>query len=151
MQNKQLVTANNDFRAIAKRKASNFRNNCLKRARKLSIDTKTVPMPNDFYLFLLAQEDSIQLYRKRQYLICEYTGARVPLKDIELDHKEPVSRGGSFKIHNLAVTSKRTNQQKGGLNAMEFARLIDLLDEFEPDSKKDVLARLRAGSSRFQK
>ncbi|MEN9755855.1 MAG: endonuclease [Pseudomonadota bacterium] len=139
------------FRQIAKKKAQNFRINCLARAKKLSISPDDVPMPNDFYLFLLTYEPRIETYRKRQYLTCEYTGARVPITDIELDHKQPVSRNGSFKIWNLAITSKKTNQQKGQLTSMEFARLLDLLDEFDKDAKKDVLARLRAGASRFIK
>ncbi|CAB4132175.1 HNHc domain containing protein [uncultured Caudovirales phage] len=139
------------FKQIAKKKAQNFRMNCLARAKKLGIERDQVPMPNDFYLFLLTYEDSLINYRNRLYLTCEYTGERVALKDIELDHKDPVSRGGSFKIWNLCVTSAKINQQKGNMNSMEFARLQDLLNDFDDDAKKDVLARLRAGSSRFIK
>lgn len=139
------------WEAIAKAKAANFRNNCLARAKKLGIDKQHIPMPRDFYAWLLSKEDRITLYRKRLYIVCEYTGERVPIAKIEIDHNHPISRGGSFGLENLAITSAKNNQQKGELTADEYKKLLGFLDELNEKARTNVLARLRSGGgARFR-
>lgn len=137
------------FATIAKAKAANFRNNCLVRADKLDIDRTLIPMPNEFYLWLMTYEPKLETYRKRLYLRCEYTGEKIKLDDIQIDHKTPISRGGLFGIENLAITSDKTNQYKGSLNQMEFLSLLSLLNTFDEVARIDVLTRLRSGGNRW--
>jgi len=134
------------FATIAKAKAATFRGHCLTRADKLGIDRANVPMPKEFDAWLLTYESRLELSRKRLYLRCEYTNELVKIADIQIDHRTPISRGGSFGIENLAVTSGKTNQHKGSLLQSEFLELLDLLGSFEPAAKTDVLTRLRRGA-----
>ena len=134
------------FATTAKDKAATFRGNCLPRADKLGIDRDNVPMPKEIEAWLLTYESQLEECRKRLYLKCEYTGERVALKDIQIDHCTPISRGGSFGIENLAITSGKVNQRKGSLIQSEFLELLQLLDSFEPVAKTDVLTRLRRGA-----
>ena len=134
------------FSTIAKQKAANFRNNCLTRADKHSIDRANVPMPKEIEAWLLTYESRLEESRKRLYLRCEYTNELVKIADIQIDHRTPISRGGSFGVENLAITSGKTNQHKGSLIQSEFKELLSLLDSFDPVAKTDVLTRLRRGA-----
>ena len=137
------------FQTIAKAKAAAFRSNCLARADKHGIDRANVPMPKEIEAWLLTYETKIETSRKRLYLRCEYTGELIKLSDIQIDHRNPISRGGSFGIENLAITSGKTNQHKGELLDSEFSQLLTLLNQFEPIAKNNVLSRLRRGGGRF--
>jgi len=80
-------------------------------------------------------------------LTCYLTGELVELDKIEIDHREPISRGGSFKLHNLGITSARINQAKGNRTELEFSQLINLISNWD-DKGKSIVADLRAGQSR---
>ena len=133
------------FAIIAKSKAANFRSNCLARADKNSIDRANVPMPREFEAWLLTYESQIETHKKRLCLRCEYTGELVKIADIQIDHKTPISRGGSFGIENMAITTAQNNQRKGSLTAGEFLELLGLVNRWQPAAKNDVLSRLRRG------
>lgn len=128
-----------------KRKSSAFRTNCLSRAKKLGIPASSVPMPREFAEWLTLQPITIK--RKRAYLTCYLTGALVPLAKIELDHRIPVSRGGSFQVFNLGVTDARMNQAKSNRTQDEFMELLKLIKTWD-DSGKSIIADLRSGQSR---
>ena len=140
------------FATIAKQKSANFRTNCLDRADLNGIDRANVPMPLDFYKWLMTYESRLEKQGRTFYLRCEYTGELVKVtgavdeKSLQIDHRTPISRGGSFGIENLAITTAQNNQRKGSLNESEFKRLLDFLTWFEPVAKTDVLTRLRRGA-----
>lgn len=137
------------FATIAKSKAATFRNNSLGRADKLGIDRANVPMPKEIEAWLLTYESRLELSRKRLYLACEYTGELIKLSDIQIDHRTPISRGGSFGVENLAITSGKSNQHKSELLDFEFLQLLALLNSFDPKAKNNVLSRLRSGGGRL--
>jgi 5-methylcytosine-specific restriction endonuclease McrA len=137
------------FATIAKSKAATFRGHCLTRADKLGIDRANVPMPKEIEAWLLTYESRLEMSRKRFYLRCEYTGELIKLADLQIDHRTPISRGGSFGVENLAITSGKVNQYKSELTGDEFGELLELLNHFEPVAKKNVLSRLRSGGGRF--
>jgi 5-methylcytosine-specific restriction endonuclease McrA len=139
------------FATIAKKKATTFRGHCLSRADKLGIDRACVPMPKEIEAWLLTYESMLETYRKRLYLSCAYTNERVSIANLEIDHRRPISRGGSFGVENLAITTAQNNQRKGNLTADEFLKLLDFLNTLETEAKKDLLARLRSGGMRFKK
>jgi 5-methylcytosine-specific restriction endonuclease McrA len=147
----QTELLKSQFAVVAKAKAANFRNNCLGRVDKLGIDRANVPMPIDFYNWLLTYEEKIEVIRKQLCLKCEYTGELIKLKDIQIDHRTPISRGGSFGVENLAITSGKTNQYKGELVESEFLELLGLLNKFDAIAKNSVLSRLRSGGVYFRK
>ena len=134
------------FAVVAKAKAANFRNNCLTRADKHGIDRANVPMSKEIEAWLLTYESRLEVSRKRLYLRCEYTNEPIKIADVQIEHRVPISRGGSFGVENLAVTSGKTNQHKGSLLKSEFLELLQLLDSFESVAKTDILARLRRGA-----
>jgi hypothetical protein len=142
----QAELLKSQFAVVAKAKAANFRNNCLGRADKHDIDRANVPMPKEIEAWLLTYESRLEVVRKRLYLRCEYTNELVKIADIQIDHRTPVSRGGSFGVENLAITTAQSNQRKGSLIEAEFKELLSLLDNFEPVAKTDVLTRLRRGA-----
>ena len=144
--NSQTDILKSQFDTIAKQKAANFRSHCLARADKLGIDRASVPMPKEIETWLLTYESRLEVSRKRLYLRCEYTSELVKIVDIQIDHRTPISRGGSFGIENLAITSAKSNQHKGALTKSEFLELLQLLNSFEQVSKTDVLTRLRRGA-----
>jgi len=133
---------------IIKKKSQVFRVNCLSRAKKLNIPVSLVPMPAQFAEWLTSQPITIK--RKQLYLTCYLTGALVPLDKIELDHRSPISQGGSFQVCNLGITSKRMNAAKGNRTEQEFKSLLELIAGFD-DGGKSIIADLYAGSSRFRK
>lgn len=142
----QTELLKSQFSTIAKQKAANFRNNCLVRADKIGIDRDNIPMPKEIEAWLLTYEQQIEVNRKRLYLRCEYTGELIKLADIQIDHRTPISRDGSFGIENLAITGAQNNQRKGSLTSVEFLELLRLLDGFDQVAKTDVLTRLRRGA-----
>lgn len=142
----QTELLKSQFAVVAKAKAANFRNNCLTRADKHGIDRANVPMPKEIEAWLLTYESRLEVTRKRLYLRCEYTNEPIKIADVQIDHRVPISRGGSFGIENLAITTAQSNQRKGSLIAAEFKELLSLLDGFEPVAKADVLTRLRRGA-----
>ena len=142
----QTELLKSQFAVVAKAKAANFRNNCLCRADKHGIDRANVPMPKEIEAWLLTYESRLEVNRKRLYLRCEYTNEPIKIADVQIDHRVPISRGGSFGVENLAVTSGKTNQHKGSLLKSEFLELLQLLDSFESVAKTDILTRLRRGA-----
>ena len=77
---------------------------------------------------------------------CRYCKDKIKEKTFSLDHDLPSSRGGEFTLSNISVICDPCNSRKGSLTAMEFGKLMGLLNKFPPEAKKDVLRRLRAGS-----
>lgn len=128
-----------------KRKSQAFRSNCLARAKKLNLPTDNIPMPKEIAEWLL--QNPLIIKRKRAYMTCYLTGAMVLLDKIEIDHREPISRGGSFGLDNLGITSARINQAKGNRTETEFKALLELLETFE-DKGASILADLRSGQAR---
>ncbi len=141
----QTELIKSQFAVVAKAKAANFRNNCLARADKHGIDRANVPMPKEIEAWLLTYESQLELSRKRLYLRCEYTNELIKIADVQIDHRVPISRGGSFGIENLAITTAQNNQRKGSLTAGEFLELLEFLNHWQPAAKNDVLSRLRSG------
>lgn len=76
---------------------------------------------------------------------CPYCQEPITVKTFSIDHKEPVSRNGSFSVHNLLVCCDRCNDYKGNMNAREYVDLRDLLSKWPEEIATNILARLRAG------
>ena len=53
---------------------------------------------------------------------CYYCGEK---KELEIEHKIPVSRGGKFERENIVPSCKLCNRKKGTMTAEEFLKKID--------------------------
>lgn len=59
---------------------------------------------------------------RRQRGHCAYCGSRFAAHLFEIDHMDPVSRGGSNDVHNLQVLCRRCNGRKSEQTDAEFRR-----------------------------
>ena len=81
---------------------------------------------------------------------CYLTGDDIIKSLIEADHKQPVSREGTFKLENIGLTSKQLNAAKGNMTEKEFRQLLSFIGKWE-DEGKGVLARLRTSNLMYRR
>lgn len=124
-----------------KKKAKNLRGRWLILARKLSYPLEKVPTGREISDYLL---DSLKFEYGDPHLPDYYGGSIFNLDTIELDHKQPVSKGGSFGLENIAITCRYFNQLKGNLNESDFKKLLGFLTTME-DSKSLTTRILASG------
>lgn len=80
---------------------------------------------------------------------CEYTGnvlqlmAKTQAGRLTLDHKVPLSRGGTSTLDNLAVCSEEANKVKGDMTDDRFNSLIYFLGGWPPEARESVWKRLK--------
>ena len=79
---------------------------------------------------------------------CTYCGLPVTW-DAQLDHRQPIARGGRHALDNLAVCCARCNSLKGQLMESEFRELLTLLASLHPAARSDLERRLLAGGTRY--
>lgn len=98
----------------------------------------------------LATPSSAEIYEwvNGQQWVCHYTGEKLTLANISIDHKQPLVRGGTNDFHNLCLTSKTTNTTKGTMTEEEFRSLIDLTSTW-PDRGAKLMSRLRMAGKAF--
>jgi len=113
-------------------KAGNIRGALLRNCSKHDIDRDTTPSIDEIKKWLKNQEP----------YTCYYSGEKVTLKNMNIDHKQPVSRGGDNKLENLCVCSASMNRAKGNMTEEEFVKLLKFIESFE-DGGKGILKRLR--------
>jgi hypothetical protein len=93
-------------------------------------------------------EDLVQLAHDRP--TCPYCGNLVPANLLTFDHRQPICRGGAHSLANLTACCRPCNMAKGLMTAEEFADLRRLIRTFHPRAHADILARLRAGGTRYR-
>jgi hypothetical protein len=59
----------------------------------------------------------------RQQFRCAYSGEPLTPENVSADHRQPVSRGGSHDIENLALVTLAVNASKGSLSLDEFVSM----------------------------
>ena len=69
---------------------------------------------------------------------------------MEADHKDPVSRGGSYRLKNIGITSKRLNGIKGSMSVKEMKALLKLVSKWE-DKGDSLFSSLLASNKIFRK
>lgn len=116
-------------------KASQYRSSWRGRCKKVSGPLDDVPSRQEIQDWL---ESGIP-YR------CYLTNDFLNKTTLQADHMEPVSRGGSFKLENIGLTSKRYNQVKGEMTVPEFKDLMQLVKSWE-DKGESLFRRLLAGT-----
>lgn len=81
---------------------------------------------------------------------CPGCGRLLTARTFGIDHARPVGRGGTWLFENLAVLCMGCNTAKGPLTADEWAALLAAIAPWPETVRRNLLARLKAGS-RFAK
>ena len=68
----------------------------------------------------------LALLESQDYL-CALSGVRLDVETAELDHKIPVSRGGTNELSNLQWIHKKINRAKGTLTNEEFISVCEMV------------------------
>lgn len=77
---------------------------------------------------------------------CPYTGLKISLANLAVDHSVPVARGGGWTLDNLRVATKTGNWRKGALTDAEWIRFNrGLRRHFDPAAVEDIYRRLSLG------
>jgi 5-methylcytosine-specific restriction endonuclease McrA len=84
--------------------------------------------------------------------LCPYCRKGMSHRTWSLDHKVPVSRGGSFDKDNSQIICSSCNKSKGNLTDAEYGVLLRKLDEAEKETRNfeigaKVLTALRISAS----
>lgn len=119
-------------------KARNLRQGLLTRTKDLQIKS-TTPTTEVLYNWFL---QSTPIY-------CYYSGVELNLlkksnNKLTVDHKIPLTRGGSNNIDNLCFASHHMNTAKGSLTEQEFKQFLELISSWE-DKGITILRRLKQG------
>lgn len=121
-------------------KASQCRSNWRARAKKAGIDLVIVPTRAEIEEFINSQ-GTVKM--------CYLTDSMVKLEDVELDHKVPINRGGTFSLDNVGITSKHLNSAKGIMTDEEFKSLLQCIHTWE-DEGMGLLKRLVASNNIYR-
>ncbi len=99
----------------------------------------------DFRAWLYSQSDGcvngIPVVPPHAHLVfrCAYCTRALYLDHVEIDHVDPVKRGGSLGLNNLAIACKQCNQRKGELTAAEYRALLSGLETFPQAARAYIL------------
>ena len=77
---------------------------------------------------------------------CEYSGEMILVENFTVDHRRPISRGGSFDLDNLALCSEKHNLRKGNMSKVEYQAFKDfLVIHLPPEVQDSIWKRLEIG------
>lgn len=117
---------------FVKHKSRQLRSNWRQRAKGLGQDPDSVPTATEIAAWLHEQTP----------WTCWYTGEALG-REFGVDHLQPLDRGGSFDLDNVALTIPEVNVAKGAMTEHEFQELLDMVRDWE-DRGDAILRRLRS-------
>lgn len=121
-------------------KASQLRSSWRRRAKKIGIDPDSLPSRVEIQSFINGYNGK---------LICYLTNGKLTKSIAEFDHKIPTTRGGTFSLDNIGITSKRLNSIKGSMTDKEFLELMKLVSEWE-DKGESLFKRLSMANNVYR-
>ena len=133
-----MATKKKDVLSIEKfcnKRAISARNSWLKKANQLEYPLP-VPTRKEIQEWL---ETNIS---EKIYFIDYLSNKPIHYLSMELDHKIPTSKGGSFSLDNIGITSRFYNNAKGDMTEEEFRSLLNVIKDWEPSSSLGLLLRL---------
>lgn len=89
--------------------------------------------------------DELYKWLNRDIFICHYSLEELTLDSMTVDHKNPLTRGGSNSLDNLCFCSRSMNNIKGSLNDQEFRSLLELVKTWEDGVGESFFRRLKMG------
>jgi 5-methylcytosine-specific restriction endonuclease McrA len=78
---------------------------------------------------------------------CPWCSASIDFRTMQFDHIEPLSRGGSLNLDNLAGVCEECNALKGEQGPEEFRALINFFSTISNYQRKYLEQRIRAGAA----
>ncbi len=134
----------NETRLRARTYRANWRNRIRKTLKK-------DPDLLEIRLLELPSIDDVEEFLHNEDLTRDYiTGQRIPASTMELDHKNPISRGGSLELENIGPLTKRNNKMKGELTDNEYSSLVQLMNSWTEIGKKVLEKRLNQSTLIFK-
>lgn len=121
-------------------KATQARSGWRTRAKKFGLNLDDVPTRAEIQEWLESQIP----------VKCYISGSFISNEVVELDHKTPLSRGGSLKLNNCGVTSRYYNNVKGQMTEKEFRSLLKTVSKWE-DKGDALFKRLMASNHIYRK
>jgi 5-methylcytosine-specific restriction endonuclease McrA len=115
----------------------------LSRARRLLSDHRTRAKKAGVELNYTLR-DLAELLASSQ--ACAYCGCALAW-DMQMDHKQPIARGGRFTLDNLTPACGRCNRLKSILTESEMGELLTFLNLLPIIARQDLERRLLAGGS----
>jgi 5-methylcytosine-specific restriction endonuclease McrA len=76
---------------------------------------------------------------------CKFCHKTLDINTLVLDHKIPISKGGTSNADNLQIICSTSNSMKGSLDEHHFEMLLEWLNSVPEELKKDVSIRLSRG------
>lgn len=117
------------------------------RMKKGGIISQALPRPpENLREILLANLECLLASRAR----CPYCDVRLLLSNVSVDHRVPLSRGGTSHPDNLTLIDRRCNKLKGELTGEEYRALREWLDDLEEEARLNIERRLLMGGSVFR-
>lgn len=77
---------------------------------------------------------------KRQSFRCAYSGRELTPETASIDHRQPISRGGSNELPNLAVVHVDVNAAKASMTVEEFVQLCREVVEWSDSQQTNAIA-----------
>ena len=116
--------------------------------RSYEVVQKAMQVSLDFTL----EEFRAMVELKLGFGLCDYCRQKITVKTFSLDHKVPISRGGSFGKENVQIICASCNKSKGGMTHNEYLALLKSLDTLEEGLrnftlKAKILTALRVSNS----
>lgn len=60
---------------------------------------------------------------------CYYSGKKLTKKNVSVDHRQPLSKGGRNVMSNVALCTKKVNTMKGQMTELEFVELCRAISQ----------------------
>lgn len=76
---------------------------------------------------------------------CAYSDSPITAENFFVDHAQPISRGGSFELCNLALCIEKENLRKGNMTGEEWIRLRNYILAMPPEVSDSIMRRLAVG------
>jgi hypothetical protein len=130
--------ADNRVQAILRKRSAQMYSDMKRRAAKASL---TLPFHiASFQVWLESRFD------KDGVAFCEYSGEMILIENFSLDHRNPVSRGGTYELTNLAVVSLKENLRKGNMTKGEYLSFRNFVETcFESEAKAHIWKKMEIG------
>ena len=114
-------------------KCDSWKNSLVNRSKKYNVECNITP------------EQLRQLMLESYGTTCKFCNKRLDVNTLVLDHKIPISKGGTSNIENLQIICSTSNSMKGSLDEEHFVMLLDWLTTAPEALRKDVSIRLSRG------
>lgn len=76
---------------------------------------------------------------------CDYSGEMILVENFSVDHQMPISRGGGFGLHNLAICTEKQNLRKGNMCKEEYSSFKAHVERYAPEVQAAIWRKLEVG------